>query len=334
MFINFIKTNYKFILLLLIILFIILFWKIFLILMFSAIFAFLINPLVEFITKKFKIPHSVSVSLVLIIGLFLFGFILASFIPFLIRQFSSLNQSLPHYFNNFYSAINLIKIKINAYNINNIEIVKILISKTELIIKTVSNTILSFTMSLFTSIPYFILIIIFLFYFLKDKETIINYVLKLFKDKEKNIQLLSNINRAISKYVGAQLLDCLIVGILASIGLIILKIDYPIVLGSITAFLTIIPYIGPLIASIPPLVLAYIKFHSINQVLITGILYFVILMINGYVIQPKLIGDSTKLHPMVILILLLMGGQMFGGIGMILSVPAAIILKEIYRSII
>ena len=57
-------------------------------------------------------------------------------------------------------------------------------------------------------------------------------------------------------------------------------------------------------------------------------------MVNGYVIQPKIIGDSTKLHPMVVLLLLLMGGQIFGGIGLILAVPIAIIVKEVHKGIV
>ncbi len=331
---DFFKSNYNIFIWVLVLLLVIFFWKIFLILLFSAIFAYLLDPVADFMCEKLKFPRTLSVSVILVVLLFIFIYILANFIPFLIRQFSSLNSSIPGYFNDFYNAIKMVKIKIAKYNVNNLEIVKMLVTKLEFIVKIVSNTILDITIGIVSSIPYIVLIIIFMFYFLKDKVNIVNYILRFFNNKERDIKIIKRVNSSISKYIGAQLLDCLIVGVLATIGLIILRIDYPVVLGSITGILTIIPYIGPLIGAVPPLVLSYIKFHSINQVLITGIFYFVILMVNGYVIQPKIIGDSTKLHPMVVLLLLLMGGQIFGGIGLILAVPIAIIVKEVHKGIV
>jgi len=329
---KFLKKYYKIFITIILILFIIFFWKIFLILLFSFIFAYLLNPIVKIFNNKMKLPLTLSVIITLAIIIGLLVLLILNFVPFLISQFNSLNESIPSYFNKFYNTINYIKIEIAKYKIENMEVIKLILTKLETFFKVISNSILNITFSIILSIPYIILILIFSFYFLKDKDLILNYILKLFENKEEKFRVFERINHTILRYIGATLFDALLVGIVTTIGLFIIGVDYSIVLGSITGVLVLIPYIGPILSAIPPIIISYLKFHSINKVLLIILLYFSIGMINGYAIQPRIIGESTNLHPAIILILLLIGGELFGAVGLILIIPFTIILKEGVRA--
>lgn len=170
------------------------------------------------------------------------------------------------------------------------------------------------------------------FYILKDLE----YFKQLYRDttkafmKERKNQklrtLLADINLIISKFIRGQLLDALIVGILSSIGLSIINLDFAVLIGMTAGIANIIPYFGPVIGSVPAVIVGLLSGSPIKA-LLSVVVLVVVQQIDGAVISPKIVGDSVGLHPVFVMLSIFVGGAYFGLWGMLIAVPTAAIIK-------
>ena len=140
-----------------------------------------------------------------------------------------------------------------------------------------------------------------------------------------------NIDKILSRYIFSQLLLSLIIGVLSFILLLILRVKFPLVLAIINGVANIIPYFGPIIGGIPIIFMALTS--SVSKGIISAIGVFLIQQFEGNFLAPKITGDSTNMHPIVIIILLVLGDKIGGVIGMVLIVPIAVIIKVIYDDI-
>ena len=124
---------------------------------------------------------------------------------------------------------------------------------------------------------------------------------------------------------------CLIIGVLSFILLLILRVKFPLVLSIINAVANIIPYFGPIIGGVPIIFIALTG--SVTKGIIAAIGVILIQQVEGNFLAPKITGDSTNMHPIIIIILLVLGDKIGGVIGMVLIVPIAVIIKVIYDDI-
>ena len=106
--------------------------------------------------------------------------------------------------------------------------------------------------------------------------------------------------------------------------LLVLGVDFAIVIGMITTVADIIPYIGPFMGFLPAVLFAFMD--SPIKAMWVAILFLIVQWAENNVLAPKLLGDKTGLNPIVILISIIIGGGMFGVLGMMLAVPAVSIL--------
>ncbi len=140
-----------------------------------------------------------------------------------------------------------------------------------------------------------------------------------------------NIDKILSRYILSQLLLSLIIGVLSFVLLLVLRIKFPLVLSIINAIANIIPYFGPIIGGVPIIFMALTG--SVTKGLLAAVGVFLIQQVEGNFLAPKITGDSTNMHPIIIIILLILGEKMGGVIGMVLIVPIAVIIKVIYDDI-
>ncbi|HYP39615.1 MAG TPA: AI-2E family transporter, partial [Chloroflexia bacterium] len=169
------------------------------------------------------------------------------------------------------------------------------------------------------------------------------YVLK---DKDRGIQAFNNmlpfswrtdvwrivriINGVLSSYIRGQLLLGLAVGVATTIGLFVVGAPYAILLGIISGLTEIIPVVGPILGAVPGVILA--AFHPEGWVMVVKVLvvYALVQQLENNLLVPKIQGDSVKLHPSVIMVALVVGSQVGGLFGLIVAVPVAAILRDIY----
>jgi len=143
--------------------------------------------------------------------------------------------------------------------------------------------------------------------------------------------LIDRIESKIGSWLRGQLVLMLIIGLLIFIGLYFLGIKYALVLALIAALFEIIPYIGPVLAALPAVILAFIQ--SPLLALLTVALYVVVQQLENYLLAPQIMRKAVGLNSVVIIIALLIGGKLAGILGIVLAVPVAAAIAEFLKDL-
>ncbi|MDO3393783.1 AI-2E family transporter [Ligilactobacillus sp. 110_WCHN] len=303
---------------------------------------YLLNPLVKMLMKikikKFKVKRPLAITIVFLLLVSVLGLVISFFIPRLIEQIKSLVIGLPGYlselqrfltnlFNN--SHIDwLQKVDLHSY-MNKFEgsltsILKKFILSLTTSLGSVIGTITSVTVTLVT-VPFI------LFYMLKDGEKLVPTVEKFFPEhnRSKVARLLHEMSATLSRYISGQMIECLFVGTFSAIGYSMTGIPYALLVGLFAGITNIIPYLGPYIGLMPALFLAFSK--SLPTVFWVIVVCIVVQQLDGNLVYPNVIGKSLHLHPLTIIIILLVAGNIAGLLGMILGVPLYAVTKVVVK---
>ena len=224
--------------------------------------------------------------------------------------------------------------KMNLNNISLFEDIYMRIrDEMNIFLRTFSNNLFDNILSCLESLISLAIIPIVTYYFLVDGELIFNKLLLILPTEKRIIakNVITHIDKVLSRYIISQLLLSVIIGVLTTVALLILNVKFAIVLGIFNGIFNIVPYFGPIIGGIPAVFVALME--SPNKALWTAFVVFIIQQIEGNILSPKITGDSTNMHPIIIIILLLIGEKVGGFIGMIIIVPIAVIIKVIYEDI-
>lgn len=172
---------------------------------------------------------------------------------------------------------------------------------------------------------------IILFFLLKDGTRFKNYCLQLLPPKfRKDVNyILKNMDEQVGSYIQGQIIVATCIGILLYIGYLIIGLDYAIILALIAAVTSVVPYLGPTIAISPAIIIAIV--HSPFMLLKLAIVWVSVQFLEGNFISPNVMGKTMKIHPLTIIIVLLVAGNLFGLVGVILGIPGYAILKVIVQ---
>ncbi|WP_077614632.1 AI-2E family transporter [Caenibacillus caldisaponilyticus] len=184
---------------------------------------------------------------------------------------------------------------------------------------------------LFRSAFTILLIPFIVFYLLKDYERIKAWLVRLTPQRwrEPARALIRDVDLSLGSYIRGQLLVCCVLGGVAAVGLWLLGIPYAILLGSFIGITDIIPYFGPLLGAVPAVFIAVTV--SVKQAIFVVLLIAVLQFLEGNVISPLIVGKSVHIHPIVIMLSLVIGGDVAGVVGMLLSVPVFVTLRVFVR---
>lgn len=151
---------------------------------------------------------------------------------------------------------------------------------------------------------------------------------------EKITSVTDSITGQISRYLSIKLAVSAVTAVLVYLALIIMKVDFPVTWAVFTFLLNFIPTVGSIIATVPPVLVALVKFYpGFWPAVIVLILLLAIQQTMGSFIEPKLMGDSLNLSPVVILLSLVFWGWLWGITGALLSVPIAAAIKIVCENI-
>ena len=169
------------------------------------------------------------------------------------------------------------------------------------------------------------------FYFLKDWRQLCHMITDLFTPgaRPKVSHVLARIGVAISGYVEGLWKLSLLSALSVTIVLLILGVPYPLVFGLIALVAETIPVIGPMISAIPAIFVAYTA-TTPNTALLLAVFYVIYYTVDSQMLQPIVMGKKIKLHPVVILLALMIGGKLFGILGMLFAMPVAAVYRVLY----
>lgn len=175
----------------------------------------------------------------------------------------------------------------------------------------------------------FILALIISYYYIKDAGFFSETLLSVTPRRWRNALISTgrDINDILSSFIQGQLLTALIVGIMETVGLMIVHVKFPLVLGLVGGLANIIPYFGPFLGAIPAVALALIDspWRALSAIMV----FIIVQQIDNAFISPKIIEGRLGLHPVTTILAVLVGGEFAGILGMIISVPITAVMKAI-----
>lgn len=171
-------------------------------------------------------------------------------------------------------------------------------------------------------------------YVLIERSQILDFIKKLVQSlcKTKTYENISKYfaktNEVFYKYISSQIIDSVIVGFMLSIAMLIMDVKYAVLLGFMIGLFNIIPYFGAIIAVTIALIITVLT-GGFTQALWVGIVIIILQQIDANIINPRIVGNSLTLSPLLVIFAVTVGGAYFGVLGMFLSVPAITVLKII-----
>ena len=171
-------------------------------------------------------------------------------------------------------------------------------------------------------------------YILLQRGPIMNFFRKLtmaiFDEKtcDKIGKYVDSTNRIFFKFISGQIIDGIIVGILVTIGMSVIGVKYAVLLGFMIGLFNIIPYFGAIVAVAISVLITLIT-GGVSQTLIMAIVVIILQQIDSNIINPKIIGNSLEISPLLVIFSVTVGGAYWGVLGMFLAVPVAAVLKII-----
>ncbi|WP_279619683.1 AI-2E family transporter [Listeria monocytogenes] len=295
---------------------------------------YLFNPIIDWLEKhKWKRGWAIALLYLVIIGLLilLFSFV----IPAVKDQIVSLFKSFPGYWDQItqkfdeFSRSSLFDQLKDKLNTNMSDIMKTLSTKGTSVINSAISSIGSIVGTVTEVVLAIVTTPLVLFYLLKDGKKLPDFLLKMLpvNGRAHTRQVLGEANHQISSYIRGQIIVSLCIGILLFIGYLIIGLPYALTLAIIAACTSIVPYLGPAIAITPAIIIAFVTSPWLLIKLI--IVWCVVQLLEGKFISPQVMGKTLKVHPITILFVILVAGNLFGVLGVIFAVPGYAVLKVI-----
>ena len=298
---------------------------------------YILNPIVKLLMRT-KIKRTWAVVLVLLMLLTAIIWILLSVIPNLVQQISSLASNMPDFIKQverwlremaelpIFKEVNISKY-LDQLDISYGRIIQQFLSGISSSLGSIVGTIASATIVIVTA-PFI------LFYMLKDGEKLVPNIERFFPEKRRSqiVELLGQLNQTLAIYISGQAIECLFVGTFTFLGYFLLGVDYAFLFGVIAGLTNLIPYLGPYLGLAPAFLVTV--FNEPFKALLCCVVVLVVQQLDGNIIYPNVIGKSLKIHPLTIIIVLLVAGNIAGLLGIFLGVPFYAICKTIVSYVI
>lgn len=296
---------------------------------------YLMNPLVDLLERKFKIPRVLTIAVLFILVILLLICIITTLIPVVQNQVNALVQNWPSIWNNAVKTVehtlhdprlNSVRDSIQR-NISNMQHT-LFRSGEETVngaLRNISSAVSIVTMIFMTVVtaPFI------LFFMLKDGHHLRPYLVKFAPEKWQTSlsQLLYQINFAIASYIRGQITVAFWVGVMFTVGYSVVGLPYGAALAILAGFMNLIPYFGTFIAFIPVLVIATMT--SMSMLVKVLIVFVIEQTIESRVISPLVMGNKLKMNPVTTMLILIGASSVAGLWGVIFGIPIYAVVKII-----
>lgn len=182
---------------------------------------------------------------------------------------------------------------------------------------------------LFSGIMLIVIVPFVAFFFLREGRRITHGMIELVPNGyfEMTLNLLHSINNSIGGYIRGQIFAVTLVAVLAGLGLTLVGMPYAWPVGVLAGLANMIPYLGPIIGIASATIVALATLGGMSMVTKIVIVFAIIQIMDNVLIQPMVIAKSVDLHPLVVLVVVMIGSDLWGIVGMLIAVPATGILK-------
>jgi predicted PurR-regulated permease PerM len=303
----------------------------------AIFFAYLIAPLVEFVRRPFNMlghkramPRGLAIGIVYVVIFGSLVLLVSLLYPSVKSQVEEFVKQVPQYVAN--AKQSNIAQRLNGRYLqlphSTREVIQAKLSETQ---GEAGQALLGLA-GLVLYLPWFVLVPILGFFLLKDADSFRRSALQMLPSgrwRWRGDEFFQDVNSTLAAYIRAQLIACLLIGIICTIGFSLLGLRYALLLGIVAGFLEFIPLVGPLVVAVIATLIA--SFYSFK--LAVGVLIFlgVLRIIHDYVTYPRIIGQGIHLHPLAVILAILCGAELAGITGIFLAIPVVAVATVTYR---
>ena len=294
----------------------------------AVILAYVLNPPVRFLTARTRLSRTLAVASIYLALIVILSLVIVAFVPGLIQQVTSINvifQNSVEDVSRFFEE----PLSIFGFPIDLMDVYQEVSGTLQSVVSPLASRTVSFLIGLASGFAWLIFVLIVSFYLLKDLDKLGRSVYALvptgYRDEVRRLARETNV--IWSAFFRSQLVLCAVIGAVVGVTVRVVGVRNALILGIMAGVLEIIPNIGPTIAAIPAILIAYFQgsthlplSNGWFALLVIG-LYVVIQQVENNFLVPRIIGRSLNLHPLVVIIGAIAGARFAGILGMFLASP-------------
>jgi len=193
---------------------------------------------------------------------------------------------------------------------------------------------ISIVLSSIVSIIAILVIVPFItFFLLKDSRTILQGILQVMPNNyfEMSYYILKKISIQLGRFVRGWIFDAAFVGTACGLGFYIIGINNALPLGVIAGLGHLVPYLGPILGGIPAAIISIIQYGDLSHIPYIALIISAVYTLDNGFVQPYVFSKSVDMHPIIIILLIISGSQLFGVLGMLLAVPVAAVVRTLIK---
>ncbi len=312
-------------------------------LMVAFILAYLLDPAVQRL-DAWGLRRPLSAFLMLVLAFSVVTAVLLVLVPRAFEEISAFSTKAPNYFSSLQGLIIQAAEKLNVTLPQDWQDLLTLIGqkgrqylpRMAAITSDVISVFFKSTVHIISTIFFLLLIPIVTYYLLVSFDNIKAEVVDLIPPyvREPVLAKLREIDLVLSGFVRGQLTIALLLGIFYTIGFLLIRIDLAVVLGVLSGILWIIPYVGTLFALITGSLMALVKYGDLTHVLYVIGWIAAVQLVEAYLLTPRIVGHAVGLHPVVYMMALIVGANLFGFVGLLVAIPVTAVLKVLLMTVI
>lgn len=308
----------------------------------SVFFAYLIDPLVRVIRRPFKernldklMPRSIAIVVAYVFVFTVVGFAIANIAPRVVEQAKEFGENLPTYGAAFRDWAKDLNHRFDRLRIPD-EVQTELNKKVTDLGGNITSSVGNFVLISVTYLPWFLLVPILSFFFLKDVNQFRLSILRMFpagRWRYRAESVMADVNTTLAAYTRAQLISCFLIALICTLGFYLIGLKYALLLGILAGIFEFVPLLGPVTIG---LIVTLTAAFSENPWKGLYVLIFLIVLriIHDYVTYPRIVRGGIHLHPLAIILSVLAGEQVAGIPGVFLSIPIVAVATVIYRHVL
>ncbi|EMA6341760.1 AI-2E family transporter [Bacillus cytotoxicus] len=290
--------------------------------------AYLLHPLIEKLHKQ-GMPRTLAILLIYILFFGGLGYGIYKGTPVVISQLQEMNKQFPEFMKMYDSWMDGVTEQTDNFPSFIHDKVKQIFVGIEIKIQSLLNKVMSTARGVLDSLLIIFLIPFIVFYILKDYGAFYHVFWKVipYKWRDTGQILAKEIDKSLGSYIRGQLFVCLVLGGVSALAFWFIGMKYPLLLGIVVGVTDIIPYFGPILGAIPTLMIAATV--STSLFIKAGIALAILQFVESNILSPYIVGKSLRMHPVVIMLALLVGGEVGGIVGLLISVPILAVIRTV-----
>ena len=297
----------------------------------SIVIAYLLEALVRVLMRN-KLPRMPSVLIVFTMFVVVLVFLLFGLLPLLSSQVAQLVQELPNIIGRGQEALVRLPELYPAY-VSHEQINEGIASVRNELLDQGQN-LLKFSISSITGILtiliYLVLVPLLVFFFLKDKQQIVNWVAH-YLPRERGLasQVWAEMDQQVGNYVRGKFLEIIIAGTVTYVVFALMGLQYAMLLAALVGISVVVPYVGAVVVTLPVAAIAFFQWGWSSEFAYLILAYGVIQGLDGNLLVPILFSEAVNLHPVAIIVAIVVFGGIWGILGVFFAIPLATLVKAV-----